>query len=106
MKTRLRRDRGTSTLAAALVVSAACGLAGARAAESRMPHHPGKITYVDGATQKVVAVEDASSVPESLRFAETPSGPVPVVKVVMQRNGQYSEILEYGPDGQLLRTTI
>jgi len=70
------------------------------------PPHPGKIEYVDGETQKVVSVEDAANVPESLRFADTPSGRVPVVKVVMRRKGEVAEILEYGPEGQLLRTTI
>jgi hypothetical protein len=76
------------------------------AAEATNLHHPGTITYVDGATQKVIRVEDASKLPDSLRFANTPEGPVPVVKVVLQRLGDHAEILEYGPRGQLLRTTV
>jgi len=92
-----------------LVARALLGLAllgaVARAAEPTPPAHPGKITYVDGRTQKVIEIEDAADVPESMRFAETPRGLVPIVKVVLHRERERSEIHEYGPDGELLRST-
>ena len=61
--------------------------------------HPGKITFVNGTT---TTVEDASTVPESIRFAEG----VPVVKVVAMTEGDRRIIREYGVDGTLLRSTV
>jgi hypothetical protein len=70
------------------------------------PAHPGKITYVDGNTQQVLSTDDVSTVPESLRFADTPTGRVPVVKVVATVAGNQRTIREYGPAGELLRSTV
>ncbi len=70
------------------------------------PVHPGKITYIDGNTNKVVSTEDIAKVPETLRFADTPSGKVPVVKVIATVAGDQRHIREYGPNDQLLRSTV
>lgn len=78
----------------------------AEAAEPTPPPHPGKVTYVDGRTQQVIEVEDVADVPETMRFAETPHGLVPVVKVVVLQGEGRSEIHEYGPTGELLRSTV
>ena len=70
------------------------------------PNHPGKIVFIDGNTGKIVSEDDASTVPESIRFANTPNGKVPVVKVVSLVEGDQRSIKEYGPSGELLRTTL
>lgn len=67
--------------------------------------HPGKILYVDADGEKADHEKDASEVPESVRFVETPEGLVPVVKVVKQTNGDVRVIRQYGADGGLLRST-
>lgn len=71
---------------------------------SEPPRHPGTIVYVDGDTGAETE-EDASALPESLRFAETDEGLVPVVRVVARTAGDRRYIREYGPDGELLRST-
>ena len=68
--------------------------------------HPGKIVYVDGNSQQVTNERPATEVPESLRFAETPSGLEPVVKVIATVEGDRRFIREYGVDGALLRSTV
>ena len=66
--------------------------------------HPGTITFVEGTTE---TVEQASTVPESIRFAPDKDGVLtPVVRVVATVSGNQREIKEYGPDGALLRSTI
>ncbi len=70
------------------------------------PKHPGSIQYIDGQTQQVTHTANISEVPASLRFAETPQGLVPVVKVVAHQEGDRRIIREYGPDGQFLRSTV
>jgi hypothetical protein len=67
--------------------------------------HPGTITYVDADahTEKVRSVAD---VPDRLRFADTASGKVPVVRVVARIAGGQRFIREYGPNGELLRSTV
>lgn len=70
------------------------------------PAHPGKITYIDGNTNKVVSTDDVAKVPESLRFADTPAGRVPVVKVIATVAGDQRTIREYGPKDELLRSTV
>ena len=50
---------------------------------SQEPKHPGTIVYIDGVTQKETSRRNISEVPESLRFAPTPEGLIPVVKVSM-----------------------
>lgn len=69
------------------------------------PVHPGQITYLDGNTGDVVAVSDVQEVPESMRFVETESGLVPVVKVVATIVENERLIQEYGPDDEILRST-
>jgi hypothetical protein len=66
--------------------------------------HPGTITFLrDGA---VVSVREAKDLPESQQFANTPRGPVPVVKVdARTADGKPREVLEYGENGELLRST-
>ena len=66
--------------------------------------HPGVIVFFDGERQ--VATRRASELPDSMLFADTPSGRVPVVKVVAHVGDDRREILEFGPDGQLLRSTL
>lgn len=67
--------------------------------------HPGTIEFVDGDTNEITE-EDAANVPESLRFAETDEGLVPVVRVVARTAGKQRFIREYGPGGELLRSTV
>ena len=68
------------------------------------PVHPGTVVFDDGGgNTRSVPVDE---VPESLRFAEGPGGRVPVVRVVARTRGDQREILEYGPGGLLLRTTL
>ncbi len=73
---------------------------------SQPPKHPGTIVYVDGTTQKETARRSITEVPESLRFAPTAEGLVPVVRVVAYTEGDQRIIREYGPAGELLRSTV
>jgi hypothetical protein len=67
--------------------------------------HPGTITYVEG--DRVVSVRNAAEVPEQARFARMQRGLVPIVKVVMrQMSDTMREIIEYGPSGERLRSTV
>ncbi len=68
--------------------------------------HPGEIVFIDGNTGNIVSREDARQLPEALVFAETAGGKVPIVKVVAHTHGDRREIMEYGADGALLRTTM
>jgi hypothetical protein len=70
------------------------------------PPHPGFIRYIDGKTQQEVRRRDISQVPEALRYAQTPSGWVPVVKVVSIELDTQRTIREYGPSDELLRSTV
>lgn len=70
------------------------------------PKHPGFITYVDGDTNTTVSTDPVASVPPGMRFADTASGKVPVVKVVATTAGNQRFIREYGPGDQLLRSTV
>jgi hypothetical protein len=72
---------------------------------STAPDHPGTIVFVDGDTNEETE-EQAVDVPESIRFAETPEGLVPVVRVVARTAGTRRIIREYGPNGELLRSTV
>ncbi|MCY1021295.1 hypothetical protein [Pyxidicoccus sp. MSG2] len=73
---------------------------------SQAPKHPGTIVYIDGTTQTETERVDISEVPEPLRYAPTKKGLVPVVKVVAYTEGNYRTLREYGPDGELLRSTV
>ena len=68
--------------------------------------HPGSITYVDGNSDTIVTECPVSEVPESGRFVDTDHGPVPVVRVVATTAGDQRYVREYGPKGELLRTTV
>lgn len=68
-------------------------------------HHPGYITFVD-ANKGTEEVKPADAVPEGIRFAPTPEGPVPVVKVVAQTQGNRRTIRQYAEDGFELRSTV
>jgi hypothetical protein len=70
------------------------------------PRHPGSITYVDGDADAIVAECPVAEVPESGRFVDTDAGPVPVVRVVATTAGDQRLVREYGPKGELLRTTL
>ena len=72
---------------------------------SDKPVHPGTITFVSDDDRE--RVENASGVPESLRFAKNQHGRwVPVVRVVATVAGDQRTIREYGPGGELLRSTV
>jgi hypothetical protein len=68
--------------------------------------HPGTVTFVDEDTG-VTKVEDAATVPDSIKWHATSTGRVPVVKVVKHKlsSGQI-ELLLYGPCAQLLEVVI
>lgn len=69
-----------------------------------LPKHPGTITFIDGASERV---EQASAVPESIRFSPDKNGKlVPVVRVVAYTQGSRRVIREYGVDGTELRSTV
>ncbi len=69
--------------------------------------HPGTITFINGDTNEVISVKPAADLPETMRFATTHDGAVPVVKVVMRTMDKDSrEIVDYGPNGEFLRSTI
>jgi hypothetical protein len=70
------------------------------------PVHPGTVTFLDGATQQVVRTAAVGELPEPMRFAPTEHGLVPVVKVVSFAEGDQRIIREYGPGGELLRSTV
>lgn len=68
------------------------------------PQHPGKIIFMEGDT--VTREADADEVPFRIRFVETPEGLIPVVKIVAVTIGRQRTIRQYGPDGQLLKSTV
>lgn len=68
------------------------------------PPHPGEITFLE--EDREVSRRPIAEVPESLRYARTPEGWAPVVKVVAQVRGAGRFIREYGADGTLLRETV
>jgi hypothetical protein len=72
--------------------------------DQHVPEHPGKIIFMEGDT--ILHEKDANDVPFGIRFVETPDGLVPVVKVVAITTGNQRRIHQYGPDGQLLETTL
>jgi hypothetical protein len=78
-----------------------CGVAG-----PAIRKHPGTIVFVDGNTNTVVSTDRAADLPAEMRFVETRSGLVPVVRVVAFTEGGQRTIREYGPAGELLRSTV
>jgi hypothetical protein len=69
------------------------------------PPHPGTITYIDGDTQRSLAVRPVADVPEESRYVKVGDTWVPVVKVVATMVGEQSRVTELGPNDQPLRTT-
>ena len=74
--------------------------------QSNTPTHPGKIIFIDGVTQEITAEKSAAEVPSRIRFVETPQGRVPVVKIVNFTTEDKRTIRQYGPEGQLLKSTV
>jgi hypothetical protein len=73
---------------------------------SDRPPHPGTITFVDGLTGEVTRTEDASEVPDGIRYANGPDGrPQPVTRIEITTFEDRREIRQYGPDGTILRST-
>ena len=71
-----------------------------------LPEHPGTIEYVDGATGEVTRVVPAADVPEQIAYAPGPDGEQrPVVRVTILTVGPQREIRQFGPDGEILRST-
>jgi len=73
--------------------------------------HPGKISYYESKNrvENLMNVEDVKNVPETMRFRKGKDGnDVPVVKVVAMKDGdgKAREIVEYGPDGEFLQSTM
>jgi hypothetical protein len=73
--------------------------------------HPGKITFVEimNGVEKLVKIEDVKNMPESMRFRKDAHGKdVPVVKTVAMKtaDGNIREIIEYGPNGEFLQSTM
>lgn len=71
-----------------------------------MPEHPGKIVFVDGLTQEVTQEVVAFEVPLNIRFVETDAGYIPVVKIVNFTTKDKNIIRQYGPNDELLQSTI
>lgn len=69
--------------------------------------HPGTITFVDGTTQEISRQADASDVPFGVAFVEVEDGAYrPVVRVEAVTSPDKRVILQYGPDGELLKSTL
>jgi hypothetical protein len=69
------------------------------------PQHPGTIRYLDDAGELVNELP-IDEVPEELQFAHDENGRlIAVVEVVARDMPGGRELLEYGPNGQLLRVT-
>ena len=69
------------------------------------PPHPGEITIIDliAGTQRV---EAAANVPEAMAFAETPDGPVPVVRIEVVALDGRRTLESYDAAGRLLSSTL
>jgi hypothetical protein len=68
--------------------------------------HPGKIVFIDGNTQQITHEFEAAEVPFNIRFVELEGQLVPVVKIVAFTSAQQRTIRQYGPEGQLLNSTL
>ncbi len=68
--------------------------------------HPGTVTFVDE-EKGTTTVENAASVPDSIKWKMTTAGRVPVVKVIRSRTASGAvELRLYGPCGQLLEVVL
>ena len=69
--------------------------------------HPGTITFVDGNTQQITEQVAASDVPFEIAFVEIEDGAYrPVVRIEDFTSPDQRVILQFGPDGELLESTI
>ncbi|UYP46774.1 hypothetical protein NEF87_003059 [Candidatus Lokiarchaeum ossiferum] len=75
---------------------------------SKFPIHPGSISYYELINGEEILQNKRSShdIPKSMLFKEINAKWIPVVKVVMIQNEKMREIHEYGPNGQLLQSTL
>lgn len=73
---------------------------------AKKPKHPGTIIFIDGNTGQITDEMKASEVPDSIRYAEGENGLLPVVKIISTIAGKQRIIRQYGPEGQLLKSTI
>lgn len=64
--------------------------------------HPGTILFVDGRTDEITRVAEASAVHPDLRFVDDQ----PVVRVVAFEDGDQRRVFEYGPGKLLLRSSV
>ncbi len=69
------------------------------------PVHPGHVELIDGATRRRISLDPVHKVPEAHRFAPTPAGHRPVVRIVITTKNGQRKLDEYGVDGRLLRTS-
>lgn len=73
---------------------------------SREVQHPGTIVFVDGNTQQVTEEVAASEVPFEIAFVAVAGQYRPVVRVVAFSTPERRVIRQYGPDGELLNSTV
>jgi hypothetical protein len=75
-------------------------------ADAAFPAHPGKIVFYDG--DRKIDEDRAEDVPDDVKFALNDDGAwVPVVRVVRSAMGSDADkIEEFGPKGELLRSTV
>lgn len=70
------------------------------------PEHPGNIIFVNGMTGETTKTVPAAEVPENIRYVETDEGFVPVVRIEDYAFENQLTIRQYGPDGELLQSTV
>ena len=68
--------------------------------------HPGKIAFYDAGQAEPTKIVAAETVPDSIKFIQTESGLIPVVKIVSFLAEDRRIIRQYGPDDQLLNSTV
>lgn len=70
--------------------------------------HPGQIAFyeIKEGQEVLLHTDPIKSIPINMQFIDTPNGKIPVVKCVMMGEGSFREIIEYGPKGEFLRSTI
>jgi hypothetical protein len=70
--------------------------------------HPGQIAFykIQDGEEILLHTEPIEKIPITMQFIDTPDGKIPVVKTVLMEKGKMAEIIEYGPKGEFLRSTI
>ena len=78
-----------------------------------VPEHPGTIVFEQvvlrdppDRPEETTWTQPAADVPFAIRFIRGPGGWVPVVRIVAVTAGDRRTIRQYGPDGQLLQSTV